>query len=51
MTLLDAQRTYFEIETETIGAVAAYYAARADVEALIGRDLSAISLGGASRAK
>ena len=51
VTLLDAQRTYFEIETETIGAVAAYYAARADVEALIGRDLSAISLGGASRAK
>ena len=41
VTLLDAQRTYFEIETETIDAVAIYYAARADVEALIGRDLAA----------
>jgi cobalt-zinc-cadmium efflux system outer membrane protein len=39
VTLLDAQRTYFEIETDTIDALAAYYAARADVEALIGRDL------------
>lgn len=43
VTLLDAQQTYFEIETDAIDAAAAYYAARADLEALIGRDLSSIS--------
>ncbi len=48
VTLLDAQRTYFDMETETIAAVAAYYAARADVEALVGRDLAAISPRGAA---
>lgn len=42
VTLLDAQRTYFEIEMDAINATASYYLGRADVEALIGRDLSSI---------
>lgn len=43
VTLLDAQRTYFEIETDAISALAEYYSARAVIEALIGRDLSTLS--------
>lgn len=41
VTLLDAQRAYFETEGESIDAAAAYFIARADLEELIGRPLPA----------
>lgn len=42
VTLLDAQRTFFEVQIETIQAAAAYHSARAQVEGLIGRNLSTL---------
>ena len=44
VTLLDSQRTYFEVEKDAIDAATDYFNARADVEALIGRDITAKNL-------
>lgn len=43
VTLLDAQRTYFEIVQESNVAIASYNLARAELEAIIGRNLTSIA--------
>ena len=40
MTVLDAQRTFFEVRARYIKALAGYHKTRADVERLVGRDIN-----------
>lgn len=43
LELLDAQRTLFEVKGQYIEALISYHLAKADVERLIGRELSAVA--------
>ena len=42
LELLDAQRTLFEVKAQYIEALRSYHIAKADVERLVGRDLSTV---------
>jgi len=42
LTVLDSQRTFFEVRGRYIEALAGYHKARADVERLIGRDINSV---------
>jgi len=48
LDVLDAQRTLFDVKQQLIDALAAYHAAVADVERLIGQSLSSIDSTGAT---